>query len=59
MFVFAHRKDFFDLENCSRTFYIHICPSGKVLLLATWLTDGVKVAEQKGVLAAEAVAPCA
>jgi hypothetical protein len=34
------RKDFYEVENCSRVFYIHISPvNGKVLLLATWLKD--------------------
>lgn len=34
-----HRKDFYDLRNGSRMFYIHICPSGRVWLLATWLME--------------------
>ncbi len=35
-----HRKDFYEVENGSRVFYIHISPlNGKVLLLATWLKD--------------------
>ena len=29
------RKDFYDLETGSQVFYIHLCPNGKVLLLAT------------------------
>ncbi len=34
------RKDFYEVENGSRVFYIHISPlNGKVLLLATWLKD--------------------
>lgn len=32
-----HRKNFYDVANGSRTFYIHIAPNGKVLLLASWL----------------------
>lgn len=32
-----HRDNFYELENNSRVFYIHISPHGqKVLLLATW-----------------------
>lgn len=31
-----HRKDFYEVDNGFRVFYIHICPSGKVLLLAVW-----------------------
>jgi hypothetical protein len=34
-----HRKNFYDVENGSETFYIHIAPSGKVLLLAKWATQ--------------------
>lgn len=30
------RKNFYELEDDSRVFYIHICPNGKVLLLAMW-----------------------
>jgi len=35
-FADAHRKDFYEIEHDSRVFYIHICPNGKVLLLAVW-----------------------
>ncbi len=32
-----HRENFYELENGSRIFYIHVAPrSSKVLLLATW-----------------------
>jgi hypothetical protein len=31
-----HRKNFYDVANGSRMFYIHVAPSGKVLLLASW-----------------------
>ena len=31
------RKNFYDVENGSRVFFIHITPNRKVLLLATWL----------------------
>ncbi len=34
------RKDFYEIEDGSRVFYIHISPlNGKVLLLATWSKD--------------------
>lgn len=34
------RKDFYELENGCRVYYIHISPiNGKVLLLASWLKD--------------------
>jgi hypothetical protein len=32
-----HRKNFYDLENREHVFYIHVCPSGRVLFLASWL----------------------
>ncbi|HEX2713851.1 MAG TPA: hypothetical protein VHM88_16775 [Candidatus Acidoferrales bacterium] len=34
------RSGFYEVENHSRVFYIHISPvNGKVLLLATWTKD--------------------
>jgi hypothetical protein len=33
------RKDFYEVDDCQRVFYIHITPRGRVLLLATWLND--------------------
>ena len=34
------RNDFYELENGSQVFYIHISPiNGKVLFLGTWLKD--------------------
>ncbi|MGH9450913.1 MAG: hypothetical protein ACRD11_10260 [Terriglobia bacterium] len=36
----AHRKRFYDIDDGFRVFYIHICPSGKVLLLAVWQNEG-------------------
>ena len=32
-----HRHDFYDVENGSRMFYIHLSPNGGVWLLASWL----------------------
>ncbi len=34
--VDPRRKNFYEVEDSSRVFYIHICPNGKVLLLAVW-----------------------
>jgi hypothetical protein len=34
--VDPRRRHFYEVEDGSRIFYIHICPSGKVLLLASW-----------------------
>jgi hypothetical protein len=36
-----NRKGFYDVENGTRIFYVHLSPSGKVLLLASWLKDVV------------------
>jgi len=34
------RKDFYEVENGSHVFYIHISPvNNKVMLLASWLKD--------------------
>ena len=32
----SHRRDFYEIEHEHQVFYIHICPNGKVLLLAIW-----------------------
>jgi hypothetical protein len=34
-----HRHNFYEVDNCSRVFYIHITPRGQVLLLAIWSKD--------------------
>ncbi len=34
--VDLRRRHFYEVEDGSRVFYIHICPNGKVLLLAIW-----------------------
>jgi len=33
------RKEFYEVANGSRMFYIHLSPTGKVWLLATWLKE--------------------
>ncbi len=34
------RAQFYDVHNCTRTYFIHISPvSGKVMLIATWADD--------------------
>lgn len=51
------RKDFFDVEDAFRVFYIHICPSGKVLMLAVWPKEGAPLhARQDAQLAASSAA---
>ena len=32
-----HRRNFYEVENGSRMFYIHLLPNGRVWLLASWL----------------------
>lgn len=35
-----HRKDFYEVENCSQVFYVHVSPNnGTVMLLAIWRKD--------------------
>ena len=37
------RKNFYELENCSQVYYIHLSPAnGKVMLLAVWDKDAVE-----------------
>ncbi|MGH9444956.1 MAG: hypothetical protein ACRD3O_04400 [Terriglobia bacterium] len=36
------RKDFYEVESGFRVFYIHLCPNGKVLLLAIWSKDNLQ-----------------
>ena len=40
-----NRKQFYDLENGSRVFYIHISPTGNVWLLASWVKTSPAMAE--------------
>jgi len=53
-----HRKGFYDLEDGNRRFYIHVCPTGTVLLLATWPREGAPLAALHKAQPAEAVACC-
>lgn len=50
------RRNFYDVGNGSRSYYIHISPSGKVLLLATWLEES---AEAPAAVQASVAEPCA
>lgn len=38
------RANFYDVENGTRLFYVHLSPSGNVWLLASWLKDNAKEA---------------
>ena len=44
----TRRKGFYEVENCTRVFYIHLSPNGKVLLLAVWSKVGVEAAVALG-----------
>ncbi len=46
------RKDFYAVENCTRSFYIHVAPGGRVWLLASWLKQSPVSAEDRSELAA-------
>lgn len=37
------RKNFYDVEDDGRVFYIHISPAGSVLLLALWGKEGTPI----------------
>jgi len=50
------RKNFYDVYNGSRVFYIHVCPTGKVLLLAMWCKSEVQGAKARE---AQLAAACA
>lgn len=48
------REDFYELDNGSRVFYIHVSPrGGKVLLLAAWGKPAAEVAGTARELAAD------
>lgn len=39
------RKDFYEIRSGLEVFYIHLCPNGKVLLLAIWPAE-LQIASQ-------------
>ena len=49
------RREFYDVANGSRMFYIHVSPTGKVWLLATWLKESQQAAAATDALAAARV----
>ncbi len=53
-----HRKSFYDLEDGNRLFYIHVSPSGTVLLLATWVKEGISPAALRHESLTETAACC-
>src|SRR5215469_382373 len=40
------REGFYEVENCSRVFYIHITPRAAVWLLAIWAEDPARLEEE-------------
>ncbi len=54
-----HRRDFYELENCSKVYYIHLSPvNNKVMLLAVWDKDGCEETNPESVTP-ELLACCA
>ena len=54
----SHRKGFYDLADGDRAFYIHVSPTGSVLLLAIWPRAGTPGAILHKVPLGEAAACC-
>lgn len=52
-----HRKNYYDLEDDDRAFYIHVAPTGTVLLLAAWPREGAHLGTLQSVLG-QAIACC-
>ena len=38
------RKNFYDLEDGDRAYFVHVSPTGTVLLLAAWAREGAHLA---------------
>jgi len=45
------RRDFYEVDDSERVFYIHITPRGRVLLLAIWVKDASETDAKAGRLA--------
>jgi hypothetical protein len=52
------RRDFYEVDNCSRVFYIHITPRGKVWLLAIWTKHSAQPEFEPDALSAGGLAAC-
>ena len=50
------RRNFYEVEDATRVFYIHITPRGRVLLLAIWSKDTPEADVKAGRFAA--ASPC-
>jgi len=53
-----HRKSMYELEDGDRAFYIHVSPTGRVLLLAIWRRGETDYAALPDAPLAEAVVCC-
>ncbi len=53
-----HRKSFYDVEADGRIFYVHLSPTGIVLLLACWRKEPVPEAMVRTAPLHEVVACC-
>jgi hypothetical protein len=54
----SRRKNFYDLEDGDRMFYIHISPTGTVLLLASWRKENAHRVPPREAARAEAMGCC-
>lgn len=52
----SHRRNFYDLEDGEHMFYIHMSPTGTVLLLASWRKESADQPPPREASLAEAVA---
>jgi len=53
----SRRNNSYDVEDGDRIFYIHVSPSGTVLLLAAWRKEGAPLATLRAPVG-EAIACC-
>jgi hypothetical protein len=53
-----HRKNFYDLEAGDNIFYIHLSPTGTVLLLACWRREPAQQTSTREAALPEARAYC-
>ena len=53
-----HRQNFYDVEAGDKVFYIHLSPTGTVLLLACWRREPVSPTVARSAPLSEAVACC-
>jgi hypothetical protein len=52
----SQRKGFYEIQTAFHVFYIHLCPSGNVLLLAIWPAELQRAPQTLNCLAASSSA---